>query len=221
MAKIKHHDFIEIEYTGRLKDENIIFDTTDKKTAEDNNVFNPDYIYGPVKVIVGNRQILSGLDLFIEGKEPGSYTVEIKAEEGFGKKDSKLLKLMPKSLFIKEKINPVPGLPVNIDGLNGIIKTVSGGRCIIDFNHPLAGKDLVYEIKINKIVTDDKEQVESILDMQMKKDDFNVSLENGKAMVTFKKSIAKPVKDLILDMIKRFTKVKDVEFKEEKKQTNP
>jgi len=217
MVQIKNKDFIEIEYTGKLKDENLVFDTTDEKVAKEYGIFNQNHSYGPIKIIAGNRQILQGLDKFIEGKEPGKYKVDIKAEEGFGKKNSKLLKLMPKSIFIKQRINPVVGLPINIDGLNGIIKTVSGGRCIVDFNHPLAGKELVYDVNIIRIVTDEKEQVEAIIEMQLKKDDFSVLLENEKATVTFKKDVIKPLQNLLNDMIKKFTKVKEIVFSEEKK----
>jgi len=217
MAQIKNKDFIEIEYTGKLKDGNLVFDTTDEKIAKEYGILNQSYSYGPVKIIVGNRQILQGLDKFIEGKEPGKYKVDIKAEEGFGKKDLRLLKLIPKSIFIKQRINPVVGLPINIDGLNGIVKTVSGGRCIVDFNHPLAGKELVYDINVTRIVTSEKEQIEAIIEMQLKKDDFSVSLENEKATITFKKDVIKPLQNLLNDMIKKFTKVKEIIFLEEKK----
>lgn len=214
MTKIKKHDFIEIEYTGKIKEGNIIFDTTYEKTAKENDIFNSEFSYGPVKIIVGNNQVIPGIDIFIEDKEPGSYKFEIKPENGFGNKNPKLLRLIPTNIFLKQNIQPMPGLPINMDGLNGVIKTVSGGRCIVDFNHPLAGKELEYELKINRILIDEKDQVSAIVEMQLKKSDFDLSLENGKAVITFKKNLKKPIKDLVLDMIKKFTKIKDVEFKE-------
>ena len=110
MTKIKKQDFIEIEYTGKLKEEDFIFDTTDEKLAKENEVFDPNHQYGPVKIMVGGTQVLPGLDRFFEGKEPGTFKVNIEPQEGFGKKSSKLLKLMPKSIFTKQNINPMPGL---------------------------------------------------------------------------------------------------------------
>ncbi len=217
MTKIKKQDFVEIEYTGKLKDEGYVFDTTDERIAKDNGLFNEKHTYGPVKIIVGNIQLLPGLDRFMEGKEPGTFKVELKPEEGFGKKNAKLLKLLSKSIFTKQEINPMPGLPVSIDGMEGIIKTVSGGRCMVDFNHPLSGKELQYDLKINRIVTEEKEKVEAIVELQLDKKDFEVKVEGENVTVTLNTRVKKPLKDLIADMIKKFTKLKQVEFKENKK----
>jgi len=217
---IKKQDFVEIEYTGKLKDDDFVFDTTDAKIAKDSEVYNPDHQYGPIKVMIGGNQVLPGLDRFMEGKEPGEYTVNLSPQEGFGKKKAQLLKLIPKKIFTKQQINPMPGLPVNIDGANGMIKTVSGGRCMVDFNHPLSGKELVYNVKINKIVTDEKEKVAAILELQTKKENFDLNVEGEKVIITLKnKGFQKPLLDLMTDMIKKFTKIKTVEFAEEKSET--
>ncbi len=221
MTKLKKQDFVEIEYTGKLKDDNLIFDTTDEKTAKENNVFNGQHTYGPVKVMVGGMQVLPGIDRFMEGKEPGTFKVELNPEDAFGKKNAQLLKLLPKSIFTKQQINAMPGLPVNIDGADGVIKTVSGGRCLVDFNHPLSGKELEYDLKINRIITEEKEKIESIVELQLKKKDFDVKIEEENATITLKINIAQKLKNLIADMINKFTKTKKVEFKEfkeEKKQ---
>jgi FKBP-type peptidyl-prolyl cis-trans isomerase 2 len=103
-----------------------------------------------------------------------------------------------------------------MDGLNGVIKTVSGGRCIVDFNHPLAGRDLEYEIKINKILEDDKDQVAAVVEMQLKPSEYDLKINEGKAIIEIKKNIDKPIKDLIKDMIVKFTKIKSVEFLDKK-----
>ena len=147
--------------------------------------------------MVGGTQVLPGLDKFIEDKETGTFKGELKPENAFGKKNAKLLKLLPKSLFIKQEINPVPGLPVSIDGAEGIIKTVSGGRCIVDFNHPLSGKELEYDLKINRIITDEKEKVESIIELQLDKKDFDLNIEGEKVTIALKTGLKKPIKDLI------------------------
>ncbi len=120
---IKKTDFIEIEYTGKLKEEKLVFDTTDAKVAKENNISSQNSEYKPVIICVGEGHIVRGLDKFLE-----------------------------------QKVQPIPGLQVNIDGMIGTIKTVTGGRTIVDFNHPLSGKTVIYEIKINRIVTDKKEK---------------------------------------------------------------
>ena len=160
MTKIKNKDFVEVEYTGKIKEDNKVFDTTDEKTAKENNIFNEKMAYGPIVVCIGEKQLLAGLDKHIEGKETGkSYDIELKAEEGFGKKDAKLLKMVPLRIFKEKGITPVPGLQISIDGLLGTIRTATAGRMIVDFNHPLSGKEIIYNVKINKIITDAKEKV--------------------------------------------------------------
>ena len=59
----------------------------------------------------------------------------------------------------------------------GVVKTVSGGRVLVDFNHPLAGKDLVYNVKINKIVDDIKEKLNSLLKMHLNIKDAEIELK--------------------------------------------
>src|SRR3989338_8055971 len=159
MAKISKKDFIEIEYTGRIKEDNSIFDTTDRKVAKENNMKSREE-FGPVIVCVGENQVLKGLDISLEGKEAGAeYDVAINPKDAFGSKNPKLIQMIPTSKFIQQKIQPMPGLQLNIDGIVGTVKTVGGGRALIDFNHPLAGKELSYKVKINKKVTDPKEQL--------------------------------------------------------------
>ncbi len=156
-------DFIELDFTGRLKDSNEVFDTTDAKAAKDAGIFSEKNEYKPVIICIGEHHILRGIDEFLEGKEPGAYTLELPAEKAFGKKNAELVKMIPASKFAEQGIKPVPGLRLNIDNYVGMVKSVSGGRTVVDFNHPLAGRDVVYELKVGKTITDKKAQVESLL----------------------------------------------------------
>ena len=160
---IKKHDFVEVEYTGMVKDTSDVFDTTSETVAKSSKIHTKGAQYQPIVICVGERHILPGIDEFLEGKEPGQYKVEFSADKAFGKKDATRLKMIPTSKFEEQDIKPVAGLRLNIDNHVGIIKSVSGGRIVVDFNHPLAGKDVKYEIKVNKIVTDKKAQVDSVL----------------------------------------------------------
>ena len=160
---IKKHDFVELEYTGRLKEGSVVFDTTDEKTAKDARIFSEKSQYCPIVICIGEHMILRAIDEFLEGKEPGKYTLELPAEKAFGRKSAELVKMIPESKFAEQGIRPVPGLRLNIDNYVGIVKTVSGGRTVVDFNHPLSGRDVVYELKISGLVDDKKVQVESLL----------------------------------------------------------
>ena len=77
MAKIKKGDFIELEYTGRIKDTNEVFDTTDKKLALELGIAVKNMAYGPVIICVGENFTLAGIEEQIIGKEPGKYELDL------------------------------------------------------------------------------------------------------------------------------------------------
>jgi FKBP-type peptidyl-prolyl cis-trans isomerase 2 len=109
MMKISKGDFIEIDYTAKVSGENIIFDTTIPEDAakaglihdhehdhdhehEHNHLHKEDL--KPIIICVGEKQVLPSLDVKIEGLELGKHTISLNEEEAFGKKDTKMLKLM-------------------------------------------------------------------------------------------------------------------------------
>ena len=73
--------------------------------------------------------------------------------------------MIPTNKFRKQKINPIPGLRVEIDQYTGVIKSISGGRALVDFNHPLAGRTLHYEVTITKKVEDLKDKVSGFMEL--------------------------------------------------------
>jgi len=180
---IKKHDFVEVDYTGRIKDTNEVFDTTDEKTAKDAQVFTQGASYKPVIICVGEFHILPGIDEFLVGKDVGKHKVDLEPEKAFGKKNPQLVRMLPQKKFEEQKIQPMPGLRLNIDGAVGIIKSVSGGRVVLDFNHPLAGREVSYDIKINRIVSDKKEQVSSLMRVLLGIREPKVELDGKKVKV--------------------------------------
>ncbi|MBU1975598.1 MAG: peptidylprolyl isomerase [Nanoarchaeota archaeon] len=213
---IKKFDYVEINYSGKTKDDNIIFDTTDEKVAKDNGLYNDQNTYKPVVICVGKRHVVKGLDDQLIGKDVGKFTIEVKDVDAFGKKSAKLLKLMPMKLFSEQDIKPFPGLDVNVDNQYGIVKNVSGGRVIVDFNHPLSSKDITYDVEVKRIVEDVSEKVKALLEMfHMPFGSVNVT--DGKVVVETKQDIPKPFTDAVTKDIVETTGVKDVEFKMEEK----
>lgn len=205
---IQEKDFIEVEYTGKIKDGNIVFDTTSKEAAEAAGILNQNVQYKPMIICVGKGHILKGIDKALIGKEVGKeYTIEITPEDGFGKKRGDLLQLIATPKFRKHGINPMPGLQVNIDNTVGIIKTVTGGRTLVDFNHPCAGKDLVYIVKVKRIVTDAKEKVQALLSMllgeqMIEKVDVQEKENEKIAIIKTKIELPKELQEKITENIK-------------------
>ncbi len=198
MLKTKEKDFIEIDYVGRIKESNEIFDLTSKELAEKEHIHNPNAHYGPRIICLGENQILKAIDKFLVDKEIGKdYTLELKPEEAFGKKDINLSKIVPIETLRKQRINPFPGLQIEASGLLGTIRSVTGGRVTIDFNHPLAGKNLVYEIKINRVIEKDEEKLRSLIEnmFNVSPEGYTFDVESNNAKIKFKQVIPTKAKE--------------------------
>ena len=163
---VKEGDFIRLEYTGKVQETGNVFDTTDESVAEEAGIKLDSKTYGAIPIIVGGGHVLKGLDEALIGMEEGEEkTVEIAPEEGFGLRDPKLLQLIPMGEFKKQGMKPEVGMAITSDGVTGIIRSVSGGRVRVDFNHELAGKNLEYNIKVVKEIEDDIDKVKSMIEL--------------------------------------------------------
>ncbi|MBN1274791.1 peptidylprolyl isomerase [Candidatus Woesearchaeota archaeon] len=208
--KVKKGDFIELDYTGKVKEEGAVFDTTLKSVADEHGL-NSQKSFKPVIVCVGERHVLPGVDARLEGLSIGKHAFDIPAEEAFGKKDAKRLQLIPNKKFREQGVNPVPGLEIDVDNQVGTVRAVSGGRVIVDFNHPLASKDLSYDVDIKRFVTDQQERVKALLDV-MRLPYKELTIKEGKATVTGTKELPAQFVELFAKDIVRLTKVKDITF---------
>lgn len=206
----KKHDFVEVEYTGRL-DDNSVFDTTDAETAKKAGMTKDASSLGPVVICMGEKHILKPIEEKIFEKGLGEFKIEISPENAFGKKDAKLLKLVPIKIFKKQNIAPYPGLEVNIDNMYGIIRTVSGGRVIVDFNHPLSGKNVKYDVKVNKIIEESAVKAKAVFKNEMNIPDIKLEMKEGVLLVDEKipKDVLELLKKRLMELI---PEIKDVEL---------
>ena len=209
-------DFVKIDFVGRVKDTNEIFDLTMEDVAKKEGIHNPKKEYGPVLIIVGKEMVIPGVDEQLKNMKVGDEKeFEVPKEKAFGNRDFTKIKIVSYSKFAKEKIEPVPGLFVDIDGREAKIQAVSGGRVRVDFNHPLAGKALTYQVKIVEEIKDAKEKASELV----KKYGMNAVIkdtkmgENGKLTLVIEKDIPNSVKDVIKGQIEKYvTEVKDIRF---------
>jgi len=159
--KVQKGDVIKIDFVGKVKETGEVFDTTKEEVAKEANIYNEKNKYKPISVVVGEEMLVKGLDEAIEGKEVGeTFTVEVPPEKGFGKRDPKLITTVSEAELRSANIVPKVGQAIRIGNNVGRIVAISGGRVTIDFNHPLAGKTLVYEVTIVSKAKDDKEKAE-------------------------------------------------------------
>ena len=219
---VKKGDFISLNFTGKLKDSGEVFDTTVASVAKEHDMQPPQKGKGfePLIIVVGEHQVIPGLDKALVGKEVGkNYSEDFADVDAFGKKRADLMKLVPMSLFKKENLKPFPGLQVNVDDQVGTIRSVSGGRVIVDFNHPLSSKDVTYDFTVEKIISDMQEKVKAfatMLHIPSKK----IEVTGEKAIITMPAALPEQYTTLLSKDMSRVTGVKEVEFVTENKPKN-
>ena len=224
MDTLKNGDFIEIEFTGRIKNGNEIFDTNIEKDAKESNL--EIKVFKPAVLCVGKLMLPKGFDEDLEGKEVGkSYVVEISPEKGFGKRDKSLIKMIPTKLFLEQKINPQRGMQLDLDGQLVKVLSNSSGRTLVDFNNPLAGKDLTYNYNILKIVDKMEDKINALQDFLFRKRfDFNAEdketiFEVEKGMKQYIEMFAPKFKEILNIDIEAKVVEKKKEVKKESSQS--
>ncbi|MDH7594304.1 MAG: FKBP-type peptidyl-prolyl cis-trans isomerase [Methanomicrobiales archaeon] len=176
---IKKGDFVRLNYTGEI--EGRVFDTTDEAIAKENNIRNPEAVYGPFLVRVGSGHVISGLDEDLEGKEVGvDYTLQVPPEKGFGFRDEGLVESVSVAKF---KETPELGTRVQVEGREGVVVNRIGRRVIVDFNHPFAGKTLEYRYRIEEQVDSPVEQIKGLIRLYAQKE-MEVEVEGNTARIT-------------------------------------
>lgn len=217
---MKSGDFVSIDYVGKVKETGEIFDVTIEDVAKKENVFNPKVSYRPINVVVDANFVIKGLDDALKEMKVGDKkTVVIEPENAFGPRDVKYIRPIPLSNFKEQKTDPTPGSYVSVNGIRGKILSVDGGRIRVDFNHPLAGKVLEYEIEIKKEITDTPEKVKSVvgfmtgieaekIDVKMNEKEAEIKVEDEHGLHGDSK---KQVADLIIKWIPAVEKIRFVD----------
>jgi FKBP-type peptidyl-prolyl cis-trans isomerase 2 len=212
-------DFVYISYVGRIKESGEIFDVTSEEIAKREGVYNPEIKYGDIPIIIGAGFVIPGLEEELEKMNVGEKkVVEIEPKKAFGERRDDLIRLIPEVEFKKQNIDVKVGDFVNVNGITGRVLSVNAGRVRVDFNHPLAGKALVYEVEIKKQVTETKEKIYAILKYFSNLDESiaNVKIENGEAEIEIKGlQIANRVKENIIKTIFQWIKeINKIKFSE-------
>ncbi|MFH1608205.1 MAG: peptidylprolyl isomerase [archaeon] len=213
--KLKSKDFIEIEFTGQIKNGEIF----DSNIKEELAKINPNAKAKPFVFCLEEDMFIQGVDEFLIGKEPGEYKIELTPEKAFGKRDSKLVQMIPMKFFVQHKLNPFPGAVFNFDNKMGKVLSVSTGRVLVDFNNPLAGKDIIYNVKVKKKIENTDEKVKALNEFFFRRD-FKFKIKDKKLFLEADKGFKQFVelfKDKYKDILNLELDVKEVGEKETKK----
>jgi len=157
-------DFILINYTAKVKETNEVFDTTFEETAKTAHLQKEGELYEPKLVVIGEGWVLKSLDESFPNMEIDKESqVEIPPEKAFGPRDSEKVKRVHLRQILEKGINPAVGMRIEFGGKNATIRSIGAGRVLLDFNPPLAGRTLVYDIKINKKIETNDEKIAALI----------------------------------------------------------
>ena len=197
---MKEKTMVLVEFTGKELITGKIFDTTSEQTAKQNGLFRENALFKPIPVVVGNGDVLKGLDDALkEMKEKETKTIKLAPKDAFGERKPELVVIVPLQEFRNRKIQPVPGLIVDLNGQYGKVQTVSGGRVRVDFNNDLAGKEVEYEIKVLREIKDVNEKVALMTEkfFPLKKEKAEPKLEKDVLKLKLPKELASEIAPLI------------------------
>jgi peptidylprolyl isomerase len=139
MTEVKNGDVVRVHYTAKLTD-GTEFDSSGQE---------------PLQFEVGAGQVVPGLNRRIDGMSVGERsTVTVPAEEGYGLRDEAQVQSVPRAA-VPEGTRVGSRLQANTPDGRRIPLTVvdlDENRVTVDANHPLAGKDLVFDIEVLEIV---------------------------------------------------------------------
>ncbi len=217
--KMQNGDFVKISYIGRVKETNEIFDLTDEAVAKKEKIHDAKANYGPITLILGEKMILPAAEDEMRKMAAGeTKTFELAPEKAFGPRDPRLIKVFNESEFRKNDMAPVPGLNVNVNGLRGKVLSSSAGRVRVDFNHPLSGKTLVYEMTFVGAVDKNEDKIKSIMQYYagVKPESVGVSLDGAGVVVKLpaRNAVHAEMKDKAATEIMKWVKADSVKFEE-------
>lgn len=150
---VKKGDYLLIDYTGKLED-GTIFDTTLKEKALEAGIYGEEKVYRPFFFRADARQVIKGIDAGVLGMQEGEEkTLKIAPEEAYGEYKNYLVQKIP---LLRLELNepPIAGEKILTPGGKEVrVIDSTETYATLDFNHELAGKTLILEIKLVSIVS--------------------------------------------------------------------
>lgn len=138
MEVAKKGNRVKVHYTGKLQD-GTVFDSSIERE--------------PLEFVVGDGNMIKGFDQAVEGMQRGeTVTANIPSAEAYGERRADMMVEVPIEQ-VPENIKPAVGQQLSIQQANGqtmpvVVTAVSEEKITLDANHPLAGKDLTFEINL-------------------------------------------------------------------------
>jgi FKBP-type peptidyl-prolyl cis-trans isomerase SlpA len=141
MKKAKTNDTVKVHYKGTLSDGQV-FDSSEGRE--------------PLQFKLGSGQVITGFDKNVEGMEVNEEkTIKIPANEAYGEIKNELIQEVPKK-HIPEDLKPEVGMKLVSKTPDGheiplVVTEIKEESIVVDANHPLAGHELTFEVKLIEI----------------------------------------------------------------------
>lgn len=141
MAQVKNGDTVKVHYHGRLTD-GTTFDSSQGRA--------------PLEFEVGAQQVIKGFDEGVLGMSVGEKkTIRIPAEDAYGSASEDKMIEFPRAQFPPD-MKPEVGMQLSLRSQDGqdfpvVISAVMDDVVVLDANHPLAGRDLVFDVEVVEI----------------------------------------------------------------------
>ncbi|MGC9309899.1 MAG: FKBP-type peptidyl-prolyl cis-trans isomerase [Candidatus Nanoarchaeia archaeon] len=148
MASVEQGDKVKVEFEGKL-DSGEVFDSSKGEQAH------------PIEFVVGEGLVIKGFDEAVLGMEEGQEKeFSIKPEDAYGQRREELKKEIPKSSLPKGQ-EPKEGMALIVQTQQGHkmpvkIDKVKDDSIVLDLNHPLAGQNLNFKIKVVGVESNSK-----------------------------------------------------------------
>lgn len=129
---------------------------------EDGSVIDSTFDGAPITFTMGDGTMISGLESALMGlKNDDSQSVSIPPQVGFGYPDPEAIQTMPLDEFPKD-MAPEPGQIIafnmpNGEEIPGTVLNVTDANVEVDFNHPLAGHEVIFTVKVVNVETPEAE----------------------------------------------------------------
>ena len=136
MISLNQGTNVKVHYTGTLNDGKV-FDSSEGRE--------------PLEFTIGNNQVIKGFEDGVKDmKVNKEKTIKISAKDAYGERDERMIASVPRDKFPPEV---QAGGMLILKGPNGerlpaVVKEVKDDAVIIDMNHPLAGKELNFKVKV-------------------------------------------------------------------------
>jgi len=131
---IAYNDTVTIHYTGTFKDNNEVFDSSENS--------------GPFEFVVGSDKVIDAINEAIIGMTVGDKTtLDVSPEKGYGHYQEELIIKIPTEK-LPEDASAGDVLDEAVTQMQWLIQEIGEETSVIDGNHPLAGKELTFDIEI-------------------------------------------------------------------------